>query len=302
MPTIECVPNVSEGRRHDVIIRIADAVRGVPAARLLDHSADAAHHRSVFTIAGDATALHEAVLRLVAIAVECVDLREHHGEHPRLGAVDVVPFIPLGRATMAECVRLAQITGRAIAERFNLPVYLYEQASTDPARKRLEDIRRGGFEGLARKMLQPGWQPDFGPATPHPTAGAAVVGARRVLIAYNVNLATNRVDVAKRIASIVRERNGGLPCVKALGLTLRDRRLAQVSMNLTDYERTPPQVAFDRVAHEARKLGVDVLESELVGLIPAAALTNTTASHLRLRNFSERQVLESRLRAMGMDV
>lgn len=295
---IECVPNLSEGRRIAVVDDLAAQVRRVPGTRLLDYSADPSHNRSVFTIAGNASALEAAVLALAARAVEVIDLRVHQGEHPRLGAVDVVPFVPLAGTTMSECVALARTVGRSIADRLHVPVYLYEEASTDPARKHLEDIRRGQFEGLATKMRQPGWAPDFGPAIPHPTAGATVVGARHVLVAYNVNLATDRLDIAKRIASAVRASGGGLPCVKAIGLALTDRGIVQVSMNLTNHERTPIHRAFDRVAAEAAKEGVEVKESEIVGLIPAAALADTSAAHLRLRNFSENQILEHRLSGM----
>lgn len=300
MATIECVPNVSEGRRPDVVTRLAEAVRLVRGVALLNQSSDASHHRSVFTLAGDGAALRDAILRLVAVALEWIDLRTHRGAHPRLGAVDVIPFVPLAGASMAECVELARGVGRTIGEQFAIPVYLYEHASNRPLRRRLEDIRRGEFEGLATKMRQPGWEPDFGPAAPHPTAGATVVGARQVLIAYNVNLASDRLDVARRIASAIRERDGGLPCVKALGLKLDNRGFVQVSMNLTDYERTPPLAVFDRVVEEAARDGVEVLESELVGLIPAAALASTTAAHLRLRDFSDDQILENRLRDAGL--
>jgi glutamate formiminotransferase len=302
VPTIECVPNVSEGRSADVVGRLADALSGVHGVTLLDRSSDSAHHRSVFTVAGEAGPLQEAILRLVSVAVESIDLRTHRGVHPRIGAVDVVPFVPLADITMAECVSLSRRVGRAIGDQFAIPVYLYEEASATPSRRRLEDIRRGGFEILSAKMREPGWEPDFGPPIPHPTAGVTVVGARRVLIAYNVNLATPRLDVARRIASVVRARSGGLPCVKALGLPLQSRGLVQVSMNLTDYERTPPRVVFDRIVSEAAHDGVEVLESELVGLIPAAALSHTTASHLRLRDFSENRILENRLRAAGLDI
>jgi glutamate formiminotransferase len=230
-------------------------------------------------------------------AVHTIDLRTHRGEHPRIGAVDVVPFIPLGGTTMAECVELAREVGQAIAERLKVPVYLYEEAASRDARRRLEDIRRGQFEGLSSKMTEPEWAPDFGPAAPHPTAGATVVGARRALIAFNVNLATDRLETARRIAAAVRASSGGLPSVKALGLALPDRHIVQVSMNLTNFEQTPIEVVFERVAAEAAKAGVAVLESEIVGLIPEAALSGTTASDLQLRGFSEDRILERRLGA-----
>jgi glutamate formiminotransferase len=196
---------------------------------------------------------------------------------------------------MAECVALARTVGAAVAARFGVPVFLYEEAAVDPARRRLETIRQGGLEGLADRMTQPGWAPDFGPSTPHPTAGVSVVGARKPLVAYNINLATDRLDVAKRIASVVRERGGGLPCVKALGLTLHERGLVQVSMNLTDYERTSLSSVFEAVRREAAHDGVSILESEIVGLVPAAALTGVTPAELRLRNFTDAQILEKRL-------
>src|SRR3954454_8659954 len=201
MAIIECIPNVSEGRRVEVLDAIADAIRAVPGVRLLDFSSDASHNRSVFTLAGDAAGVEQAVLALFERAVAAIDLRTHRGEHPRMGAVDVVPFVPIEGVTMAECIELAKKVGAEVARRFAIPVFLYEEASTNPARKNLEDIRRGEFEGLAAKMAAPEWAPDFGPAAPHVTAGATVIGARMALIAYNINLATDRIDVAKKIAA-----------------------------------------------------------------------------------------------------
>ena len=302
VPLIECVPNISEARREHVIDRLADEVRGIEGVSLLDRSSDVSHNRSVFTIAGTAAALSDAVLGLVSVALETIDLRVHDGVHPRVGAVDVVPFVPLTNATMADCVDLARRVGRQIADRFGVPVYLYEHAAVDPARRRLPDIRRGEFEGLAAKMSRPEWRPDFGPAHPHATAGATVVGAREILVAYNVNLATGRLEVARRIASLIRERDGGLPGVRALGLSLPHRGIVQVSMNLVDHRTTALRVVFDRIAAEAAREGVDVLESEIVGLVPSAALAGTTPGHLRLSGFSADQVLEERLRAAGFQV
>ena len=295
MALIECVPNISEGRRPAIVEMLAGEARAVPGVRMLNHSADPSHNRSVFTMAGDPPGLKTAVLAMAWCAVRTIDMRSHHGAHPRVGAVDVVPFIPLGDTSMSECVALAQEVGRAIAERLNVPVYLYEEAAPREARRRLEDIRRGQFEGLAAKMKEPDWAPDFGPSAPHPTAGATVVGARRALIAYNVNLATDNLEVAKQIARAVRERSGGLRYVKALGLPLPHRGIVQVSMNLTDFTQTPIQAVFDRILGEATKSGVEVLESEIVGLIPEAALAATTPAALRLYEFSEAQILERRL-------
>ena len=294
---IECIPNVSEGRRSEVVTAMADAIRAVPGVRLLDFSSDPSHNRSVFTLAGDASGVEAAVLALVDRAVATIDLRTHRGEHPRLGAVDVVPFVPIEGVTMADCVALANRVGAAVAQRFRLPVYLYEEASTNPARKNLEDIRRGEFEGLAAKMAAPEWAPDFGPAAPHPTAGAIVIGARMALIAYNINLATNRLDVAKKIAAAIRHSSGGFRFVKAAGFMLDDRGIVQVSMNLTNYEKTPIFRVFEAVKREAARYGVQVLESEIVGLVPSAALHAAAEYYLQIEGFKADQVLENKLRS-----
>ncbi len=296
MAIIESVPNISEGIRTDVVARIADALRAVSGVRVLDVQSDATHNRSVLTLAGDAAGLRQAIPTLVSMTMEAVDLRTHRGEHPRLGAVDVVPFIPIEGATMADCVALARDIGKDVADRLGVPVYLYEEAAQRPDRRNLEDIRRGEFEGLAEKMAKPGWAPDFGPSQPHPSAGATVIGARMPLIAYNVNLATNRLDVAKKIATAVRMSSGGLRFVKAMGLPLEDRGIVQVSMNLTNYEKTPIFRVFDLVRREAARYGVNVLESEIVGLIPQAALMQAAEYYLQLEGFSGKQVLENKLR------
>jgi glutamate formiminotransferase / 5-formyltetrahydrofolate cyclo-ligase len=297
MAIIECVPNISEGRRSDVIDGIAASLRAVAGLRLLDVQSDASHNRSVFTLAGDAEAMKAGIPKLFEGALAAIDLRSHKGEHPRLGAVDVVPFIPIEGATMADCVALAKSIGQDVASRFNLPVYLYEDASSNPARKNLEDIRRGEFEGLAAKMAKSEWAPDYGPATPHQTGGASVIGARMPLIAYNINLATDRLDVAKKIATAIRMSSGGLRYVKAMGIPLEDRGIVQVSMNLTNYEKTPIFRVFDLVKREAARYGVNVLESEIVGLVPAAALTQAAEYFLQLDGFNPGQVLENKLRS-----
>jgi glutamate formiminotransferase len=233
--------------------------------------------------------------RLFEGALAAIDLRAHQGEHPRLGAVDVVPFIPIEGVTMADCVALAKTIAEDVSSRFRLPVYLYEDAASTPARKNLEDIRRGEFEGLAAKMAAPEWAPDFGPGTPHETGGASVIGARMPLIAYNINLATDRLDVAKKIATAIRMSSGGLRYVKAMGIPLEDRGIVQVSMNLTNYEKTPIFRVFDLVKREAARYGVNVLESEIVGLVPSAALMQTAEYFLQLEGFSAGQVLENKL-------
>ncbi len=295
MEIIECVPNISEGRRPEVVAKIADAVRAIPGVRLLDVQSDASHNRSVLTLAGEAGPLKDAVLTLFEHAVSAIDLRTHTGEHPRLGAVDVVPFVPLQGVTMEACVAVAREVGDEIAQRFDVPVYLYEEAASNPARRNLEDIRRGEFEGLEEKMKDPGWKPDFGPHRPHVSAGASVVGARMPLIAYNINLATDRLDVAKKIAAAIRMSSGGFRYVKAMGIPLADRGIVQVSMNLTNYEKTPIFRVFETVKREAARYGVAVLESEIVGLVPATALLQASEFYLQLQGFTPDQVLESKL-------
>ena len=297
MPTIiECIPNVSEGRRPEVVARLVEDVRRT-GVRVLDYSSDASHNRSVLTLAGDAPSLKAAILALFEGATGAIDLRTHRGEHPRLGAVDVVPFVPIEGTTMDDCVELARDVGAAVADRYGVPVYLYEEAASDPARRNLEDIRRGEFEGLTEKMAGPGWAPDFGPREPHPSAGASVVGARMPLIAYNINLNTDRLDVARRIATAVRHSSGGLRYVKAMGVMIGDRRVAQVSMNLTNHEKTPMFRVFEMVKREAARYGVSVLESEIVGLVPSAALLAAAQFYLQIDGFTADQVLENRLRS-----
>ena len=296
MPLIECVPNVSEGRRPAVIQALVEAVGRTPGVCLLDATSDRAHNRSLLTMVGDATALRNAVLALFEAAVSAIDLRSHTGEHPRVGAVDVVPFVPLEGVTMEACVALARDTASEVSGHFGVPVYLYEEASANPARRRLEDIRAGGFEGLAAKMSAVEWAPDFGPAAPHPSAGASVIGARQILIAYNINLATDRLEVAKKTAAAIREKTGGLPSVKAMGVRLEDRGIVQVSTNITNYAQTPLFEVFEAVRREAARHGVNVLESEIVGLVPAAALTATAVHYLQLPSAAGNQLLEVRLR------
>jgi len=293
---IECIPNVSEGRRAEVVEAIAAAIRGVAGARLLDYSSDPSHNRSVFTLAGDPAAVKAAVLAMYERVVPAIDLRTHAGEHPRLGAVDVVPFVPIEGVTMADCVALARDVAHEVASRFGVPVYLYEDASAHPSRRNLEDIRRGEFEGLAAKMASDGWAPDYGPSAPHPSAGASVIGARMPLIAYNINLNTDRLDVAKKIAAAIRHSSGGFRFVKAAGFELKDRGIVQVSMNLTNYEKTPIFRVFETVKREAERYGVSILESEIVGLVPAAALNACAEYYLQVAGFDAGQILENKLR------
>ncbi len=295
MAIIECIPNISEGRRQEVLDACAAAIQGA-GAKLLDVKPDATHHRTVFSYAGSPAEVKAATLALFDRAIAAIDLRGHKGEHPRLGAVDVVPFVPIEGATMADCVALAKEVAAEVASKHALPIYLYEEAASSPARRNLEDIRRGEFEGLAAKIAKPEWAPDFGPATAHASAGASVVGARMPLIAYNINLATDRLDVAKKIANAVRHSSGGFRYVKAMGLALEDRGIVQVSMNLTNYEKTPLFRVFETVKREAARYGVSVLESEIIGLVPSAALTQSAAWFLQVSDFTDAQVLENALR------
>jgi glutamate formiminotransferase len=292
---IEAIPNVSEGRRPEVVRALEQTLREISGLRLLDVTSDVDHHRSVFTWAGPAEVVEQAAIAFIDRSIGLIDLRRHRGVHPRIGAVDVLPLVPLAGATMAEAVELARRIGAIAGARFALPVFLYEAAATRPERRRLEDVRRGEFEGLAARLADPAWRPDFGPAAPHPTAGAIAIAARPPLVAFNVDLATDRVEVARRIAAVIRERNGGLPGVKALGLYLADRGVAQVSMNLTDIDRTPPAVAFAAVQREAARDGIAVATSELIGLIPQAALAGTSPEALQLANFDDDRILEVRL-------
>ncbi len=291
---VECVPNISEGRRAEVITAVVDAVRQSDGVRLLNVQSDESHNRSVITFAGPPAPVTAAALALCARAVELIDMTAHRGEHPRLGAVDVIPFVPIANVGMDEAVDLARALGRRIWEDLRVPVYFYARAATSPRRVRLPDIRKGEYEGLPGKMADPDWVPDVGDPRPHPTAGATVVGARPPLIAYNINLHTPDVAVAKGIARAVRESSGGLLHVQAMGVRSAAGQ-AQVSMNLLDHATTPLARVFDLVCREAARVGVTVEESEIVGLVPLDAVVDTARSSLRLRGFSREQILEARL-------
>ncbi len=293
-PLVECVPNISEGRRHDVIDAVVSAVRDVDGVRLLNVQSDESHNRSVITFAGEGDAVARAAVALASRAVELIDMRTHSGEHPRLGAVDVIPFVPIAGTTMADCVALARRVGEEIWTHLRVPVYFYAAAAVAPHRVRLPDIRKGEFEGLAEKMVQDGWPPDLGDRRPHPTAGAVVVGARTALIAYNINLSTDDLAIARTIARRIRESSGGLPAVQAMGVRASSGA-AQVSINLLDTATTSMARVFEAVRHEAGEHGVDISESEIVGLVPLDALLDVARTHLRLREFERGQVLETRL-------
>jgi glutamate formiminotransferase/formiminotetrahydrofolate cyclodeaminase len=292
---VECVPNFSEGRRKEVIDAIVDATRSSDV-KILDIESDANHNRSVLTFVGEPEAVKEAALAMSAKAIQLIDLNKHKGEHPRMGAVDVVPFIPIAGVTMDECVKIAKEFGNEYASRFRVPVFLYEAAATRSERRNLADVRKGEFEGLRDEIgHNPEKKPDFGPEAVHLTAGATAVGARQILIAYNVNLATNEVEVAKRIAKQVRARDGGLTAVKALGFELKDRGLVQVSMNMVDYKASQLFKAFELIHSLAKSEGVEIVESEVVGLVPTEALTDTAKFYLRLHSFKDDQILERKL-------
>jgi glutamate formiminotransferase len=292
---IECVPNVSEGRDTGSIEAIAAAVRSAPGVRLLDVSSDASHNRSVLTFVGDAPAVRAGVSALFRAALERIDLRRHKGEHPRMGAVDVVPFIPIRGSSVEECVALSREAGAAIAKDFGVPVYLYEDSASSDLRRNLAEIRKGQFEGFADKMKDPRWAPDFGPAEPHPSAGVVAVGARAFLIAYNINLATKDLAIADRIAKAIRHLSGGFRYVKAMGVELADRGIVQVSINMTNFKKTPLHRVFECVRSEAERHGVAIVGSEIVGLSPAEALYAAAEHYLRLEGFSAEQVLETKL-------
>jgi glutamate formiminotransferase len=293
---VECVPNFSEGRRIDVIEAIAEEIRKVDGVRLLAYEHDKDHNRSVFTFIGAPQAVKSAAFSACAKAAELIDMNKHQGEHPRVGATDVIPFIPISNVTISDCAKLANELGADIANKLGIPIYLYEHAAASSKRRNLADVRRGQYEGLKEAIQSdPERRPDFGPSTLHPTAGATVVGARMPLVAYNINLATNDLDIAKSIAKAVRHSSGGLRFVKALGLEIKERGIVQVSMNLTDYEKTPVFRVFEMVKKEAERYGVEILGSEVIGLIPLNALVDSAEYYLRIEEFKKSQVLENRL-------
>jgi glutamate formiminotransferase / formiminotetrahydrofolate cyclodeaminase len=299
MSLFECVPNFSEGRDAARIERLAQAARGVPGVTVLDVESDAAHHRSVISLVGEGEPLLDAVFRMMAVATREIDLNQHHGEHPRMGATDVVPFVPLGDATMAEAIRLAERLGERVGKELAVPVYLYAAAARRPERADLAKVREGQFEGLRETIgSDPARLPDFGPPKIHPTAGAVAIGARPILIAYNAYLTTADVAIAKKIARAVRARDGGLPEVKALGFEIPERQRAQVSMNLTDYRTTPIHRALEAVRREAQRYGVGVEESEIVGLVPEDALFDAAEYYLQLHSFHRDAVLERKIRSV----
>jgi glutamate formiminotransferase len=292
---LESVPNFSEGRQDDVVQAIVDAARGVHGVRVLDVHSDADHNRSVLTVAGHREAVIEAVFRAMGRATELIDLTKHSGEHPRVGATDVVPFIPIGDTAMSTAVEAARSLADRVVQELDIPVYFYEESALVPERRNLETIRGKGFEELRDAIAAPERQPDLGPSHVHPTAGAVVIGARGPLIAYNIYLNTADIKIAKAIARTVRQSSGGLRYVKALGLDIPARGQVQVSMNLTNYRRSALHTVFNLVRSEAESFGVSVTDSEVVGLIPLEALVDAAQFYLRLHDFGSEQILETKL-------
>jgi len=293
---IECIPNFSEGRDMGVVNALAAAAESVPGAALLDYSADADHNRSVFTLLGSPGSVAEAAVRMCRVACESIDMNKHAGGHPRIGAADVVPFVPVMGCAIGECVEASVQAAKRIYAELGIPCFLYEESCTAEWRRNLASIRKGGFEGMPEKLQEEGWAPDFGGRAIHPTAGVAAVGARKPLVAFNVNLGTPDVKIAKSIAKAIRGSSGGFEFCKAIGVMLESKGLAQVSMNMTDHDATPLHAVFEAIRMEAAHYGVEIAESELIGLIPAKALADCAAHYLKIGNYDySRQVLESRL-------
>ncbi|MEN6617145.1 MAG: glutamate formimidoyltransferase [Syntrophorhabdus sp.] len=292
---IETIPNFSEGRNQGKIRQIVDCFRNEKNVTFLDYHTDKDHNRTVVSAAGPSAALKKAVLNAVETAVKIIDLKKHRGEHPRMGAVDVIPFVPLGDTTMEDAIVFSKDVARSIWEKFHVPVFLYEESCNFPHRKNLPDIRKGEFEGMPAKLKDPAWKPDFGDAAVHPTAGVVAVGARRPLVAFNVNLDTNNLAIASAIAKAVRHQTGGLRYCRAIPIDLKERGIVQVSMNMTDYTRTPLYRALELVRLEAKRYGVTVTGSEIVGLVPVDAISQSIAYYMGLGNFDSNQILEIKL-------
>ncbi len=293
---IESIPNISEGRNQEIIEACVDQIRNTPGCTLLNYSSDPSHNRTVITYMGSPEGCEEASVKLAKKAVELIDLTKHEGEHPRMGCVDVMPFVPIKEASMEECVELSQRVGKRIAEEADLPVFLYEKSATAAHRQNLAKVRKGQFEGMAEKVQDPDWIPDFGGQRIHPTGGAVCVGARPPLIAYNINLGTDNLEIATKIGKIIRESSGGLKCVKAMGVMLEERNIAQVSINMTDFTVTPLHRVTELVRNEAARYGVPVIGTELIGLAPMQALFDAAEYYLQIEDFDPAvQVIENHL-------
>lgn len=292
---VECIPNFSEGRNMDVVEKIVDAVRKAHGVKLLNYSSDSDHNRTVVTFIGSVEGVETAILEMAERVYENIDMSKHEGGHPRMGALDVVPFVPIKDVTVEECIELSKRVGKTIGEKFNIPVYLYEDSASKAERQNLAAVRKGQYEGFFEKIKDPEWKPDFGPAVMNVKGGCAAVGARVPLVAYNVNLGTDNIDIANSIAKLVRNIGGGLRFVKAMGVKIEDRNIVQVSMNLVNYEKTSIYRAYEMVKMEAKRYGVPVVGSEIVGLVPMSALVQSLEYYLQIENFSEDQILEKRI-------
>ncbi|MDF2884026.1 MAG: glutamate formiminotransferase [Clostridiaceae bacterium] len=292
---VECIPNFSEGRNMKVVEEIVDGIRTVEGVKLLNYSSDSDHNRTVVTFIGSLEGVEAAILEMAKRVYENIDMSKHEGGHPRMGALDVVPFVPFKDVTVEECIELSKRVGKSIGEKFDIPVYLYEDSASKPERQNLAAVRKGQYEGFFEKIKDPAWEPDFGPAEMNVKGGCTAVGARVPLVAYNVNLGTDNIDIANKIAKLVRNIGGGLRFVKAMGVKIEDRNIVQVSMNLVNYEKTSIYRAYEMVKMEAKRYGVPVVGSEVVGLVPLSALVQSLEYYLQIENFSEDQILEKRI-------
>lgn len=292
---VQCVPNFSEGRNKAIIEKIVEEIRIVEDVRLLDYSMDKDHNRTVVTFIGDPDQVALAAFNACKVASKLIDMSTHTGEHPRMGSTDVIPLIPISDVTMEECVELSKELGRRIAEELNISVYLYEKSAQNLSRENLANVRRGQYEGMVNKLKEEEWTPDFGPIELNKNAGVTAVGARMPLVAFNVNLGTNDINIAKEIAKAVRASSGGFTHCKGLGIEIKERDIVQVSMNMVDYTKTPLFRVFDVIEREARRYGVNVIGSEIIGLIPMAAMIDVADYYLRIENFDHNQILEKRM-------
>ena len=293
---IECVPNCSEGRNKEVIEYIADAVRKVPGVVITDYSSDESHNRSVFTIVGDPDQMAEAAFQFAKACVEKIDMTKHEGAHPRMGAVDVIPFTPVKDVSMEECIELSKKVAERIWNELGMPVTLYEESCTAPHRRNLAAIRKGQFEAMPEKLKDPQWHPDYGNQEIHPPAGIVAVGARFPLVAFNINLSTSDIEIANKIAKTIRESSGGMKWIKAIGVMLEDRNIAQVSINMINYTKTPMYRVFENVRFEAERYGVQIVGSEVIGVVPMDAMIDAAEYYLKVENFDkDRQIMEKHL-------
>ncbi|HEP1291666.1 glutamate formimidoyltransferase [Streptococcus pyogenes] len=293
---VECIPNFSEGQNQAVIDGLVATAKSIPGVTLLDYSSDASHNRSVFTLVGDDQSIQEAAFQLVKYASENIDMTKHHGEHPRMGATDVCPFVPIKDITTQECVEISKQVAKRINRELDIPIFLYEDSATRPERQNLAKIRKGQFEGMPEKLLEEDWAPDYGDRKIHPTAGVTAVGARMPLVAFNVNLDTDNIDIAHKIAKIIRGSGGGYKYCKAIGVMLEDRHIAQISMNMVNFEKCSLYRTFETIKFEARRYGVNVIGSEIIGLAPAKALIDVAEYYLQVEDFDyHKQILENHL-------